>query len=184
MPVKNSYSGTLEIRPAWQLHDAGIERDSELFWRSQRLLPLTADISERHRELCVAGYDEHSLVGLTTARIRYIGFLGVKLAMVRVAVSQDRWQQHVGATLTEATRDLLQEWSLNHPQEEVLGIGSVTQVKNFPPGARLPAFRPGSRMGFVGWTANGEQFRVAWFEHATIALRRPDLPNETGTPVD
>ncbi len=184
MPAKKSYSETLEIRPAWQLCDPGIERDAELFWRSQQLLPATVDIGERLQELCITGYDGHTLVGLTTARVRYISFLGVKLAMVRVAVAQDRWRQHVGATLTEATRELLQEWSLKNPHEEVLGIGSVTQVRHFRSGARLPAFRPGSRMGFIGWTANGEQFRAAWFDHATIPLRQPGVFEGTKEPDD
>jgi hypothetical protein len=38
-------------------------------------------------------------------------------------------------------------------------------------------------MGFVGWTANGEQFRASWFDHATIPLRRPGMSTATN-PTD
>lgn len=178
MTLRHTYEAKtkFELRPAWRLKDPAIERDAELFWRKEGLLAPTADLAERLQELCLAAYDGDRLIALTTARVRYIGFLCVKLAMLRVAVASDYRKDRIGAILFAEARELLEQWSLANPAEEVLGVGTVAQVRGFAPGTRLQAFKLASRVGFIGWTANGEQMRVGWFEHATIPLRRPDVP--------
>jgi len=74
----------VELRRVLRKADPAIQRDAELFWRRERLLPRDANIGERLEELCMAGYDGDRLIELSTARIRYIDFLGVKIAMVRI----------------------------------------------------------------------------------------------------
>ena len=182
MTLKHTYEAktNIQLRPAWRRKDPVIERDAKLFWRAEQLLRATADLEARVAELCLAAYDGDTLIGLTTARVRYIGFLGVKLAMLRVAVASDKRKYRVASILQPESRELLEQWSAANPAEEVLGMGTVVQARMFGPDTRLQAFRPASRVCFIGWTANGEQMRVAWFEHATIPIRRPDVP--FGTP--
>jgi hypothetical protein len=172
------------LRPAWRRNDPAIERDAELFWRKQRLLPPTDDAGERLSELCLAGYDGDTLIALTSARIRYVEFLGVKLAMLRVAIATERRRNRIASFIQAESRELLEQWSAVNPAEEVMGMGTVGQLSADmrkliadtginPP---TPAYYPGGHLSFVGWTGNGEQMRVAWFEQGRIPLRRPEAP--------
>jgi len=183
--LRHTYQATTKFRlqPAWRLKDPAVERDAELFWRAEKLLPEPSNLEARLGELCLAAYDGDRLIALTTARIRYIDFLCVKLAMLRVAVARDYRRDRIGAILFAEARELLEQWSAANPDEDVLGVGTIAQVMGFPPDTRLQAFKLASRVGFVGWTANGEQMRVGWFEHATIPLRRPEGPirSQTGS---
>jgi hypothetical protein len=178
MTLNHTYQAKtkFKLRPAWRLKDPVVERDADLFWRKEGILPPTADLGERLQELCLAAYEGDKLIALTTARIRYIDFLCVKLAMLRVAVAKEYRKDRIGAILFAEARVLLEQWSAANPAEDVLGVGTVAQVFGFAPDTRLQAFKTASRVGFVGWTANGEQMRVGWFEHATIPLRRPTAP--------
>ena len=163
----------IELRQAWRLKDPVIERDAELFWRRELALPISADVSERLSELCLAGYDGDTLIALTTARILYVGFLGVKLAMLRVAVAADKRQNRLATVIQAEARELLEKWSAANPSEEVMGMGTITQTHAFDELGPARGFLRASHLGFVGWTANGEAMRVAWFDHGTIPRQRP-----------
>jgi len=164
----------VEIRPAWHLANPVVERDAELFWRRERILPPDLNLGQRLSEIVLAGYDGDTLVGLVTARVRFIGFLGVKLAMMRVAVASDKRQKRLATILQAEARELLEHWSAQNPAEEVMGAGTITQTRAFDNRGPARGFLRSSHLGFVGWTANGEPMRVAWFEHGTFPQRRPD----------
>jgi hypothetical protein len=179
MTLKHVHEARSEIalRPAWRLQDPVIQRDAEIFWQKERLLPKDADVPERLSELCMAGYDGNALIALTTARIRHIGFLGVKLAMLRVAIDSDKRRNRLATIIQAESRELLEQWSLANPAEEVMGMGTVTQTHAFDERGWSRGYLRSSHLGFIGWTANGEHMRVAWFEHARIPVRRPDMPS-------
>jgi hypothetical protein len=178
MTLKHYYPARTNVvaRPAWGVNDPVIERDAELFWRKERLLGPADDVGARLKELCMAGYDGDTLVAVTTARIRYIGFLGVKLAMLRVAIATEQRRSRVGTFIQAESRELLEQWSAANPAEEVMGMGTILQVADSGRNPATPAYYPSSHQSFIGWTANGEQMRVAWFEHGRIPFRRPDAP--------
>jgi hypothetical protein len=178
MTVKHEYEPRtpVEFRPAWRRADPAIERDAELFWRREGLLPAAANIGERLSELCLAGYDGEELIALTTARIRYIDFLGVKLAMLRVATASHNRKNRLATIIQAEARALLEQWSADNPAEEVMGMGTVTQTHAFDGLGPARGFLRASHLGFVGWTANGEAMRVAWFDDGTIPRQRPDTP--------
>jgi hypothetical protein len=115
-----------------------------------------------------------SLIALTTARIRFIGFLGVKLAMLRVAVASDKRQNRLATIIQAESRELLERWSADNPEQEVMGMGTVTQTRAFDERGPARDFLRSSHLAFVGWTANGEHMRVAWFEHGRVPVRRPE----------
>ena len=163
---------SVELRKAWRRSDPRIERDAELFWQKEDLLASPAAVGDRLGDLCLAGYDGDSLIALTTARIRFIDFLGTKLAMVRTATARDKRRNHLGIYMIARTRELLEQWSADNPAEEVMGMGTITQVR-VEGIERAPALHEETRLIFIGWTANGEPMRVAWFPHGTVAIRRP-----------
>ena len=166
----------VELRLAWRQGNPAIERDAELFWRREGLLPKEADVGERLRELCLTAYDGDELVAVSTARIRYIDFLSAKLAMARIATARDKRQKSVGLFLLAQTRKCLEEWSAANLQEEVMGMGTITQTRDWDERGPSPAIGRDAGTAFVGWTANNEQMRVAWFAHGTIPRRRPGPP--------
>ncbi|HVZ69197.1 MAG TPA: hypothetical protein VG891_07015 [Rhizomicrobium sp.] len=164
----------VEFRPAWRLKDAAIERDTIAFWQKEGLIPANATPEARLGELCMAGYDESGrLIAVGTAKIRHIDFLGCKLAMFRCAVARDKRRNLLASVITAHSRELLEQWSLAHPEEEVMGMGTVVQSRAIDELARRAMFRA-SRLGFVGWTPQGEQMRVAWFEHGRIPAVQPE----------
>ena len=180
MPIHDPRTN-VELRLAWRRKDPAIERDAELFWRKEQLLPKDADVGTRLGELCMAGYDGDELIALSTARIRYIDFLGVKLAMVRIATARDKRKNAVGLFLLAQTREKLEEWSAANPQEAVMGMGTITQTREWDERGPARAFGRDARLGFIGWTANNEQMRVAWFDHGTIPRQRPNAPFPSDT---
>ena len=187
MTVKHEYEPRtyIEFRRAWRRTDPEIERDAELFWRREGLLSASAHIGSRLPELCLAGYDGEELIALTTARIRYIDFLGVKLAMLRVATASHKRKNRLATIIQAEARELLELWSADNLAEEVMGMGTVTQTHAFDGLGPARGFLRASHLGFVGWTANGEAMRVAWFDHGTIPRKRPDQapapPEEFGS---
>ena len=173
------------LRPAWRLKDAAIERDAEMFWRRERLLFDPANVDSRLDEVCMAGFAGDTLIALSTAHIRYVAFLGVKLAMLRVAISADKRRNRLATIIQAESRELLEQWSANNPAEEVMGMGTVTQSRELAGRGPARAFLRSSHFGFICWTANGEPMRVAWFEHARIPEQPPEsvrpTPNRFGS---
>jgi len=167
----------VELRLAWRQNDPTIERDAELFWRKEQLLPPGTDLGQRLGELCLAGYDGDKLIAVSTARVRYIDFLGSKLAMLRVATAREMRQKNLALFLVSQSRPPLEEWSAANPQEQVMGMGTITQTHVWDEQGPRPAIGPDSGLVFIGWTANNEHMRVAWFKHATIPRQRPDQFN-------
>lgn len=162
----------VNVRLAWRQNNRAIERDAERFWINEQLLPKDADATERLGELCLAGYVGHELVALTTARIRHIDFLGVKLAMARVATAHAMRQKSLGLHMLAKSREHLEAWSAANPQEEVMGMGTITQTHAWDTRPPSHALGRDTRLAFIGWTANNEPMRVAWFAHGTFPRRR------------
>lgn len=161
------------FRPAWHLADPVIERDAEAFWRRENLLAADMPLQERMSELCMAGYDdEGALIAVSTAKIEYVGFLGCKLALFRCAVASDKRRSRLATVIMAHSREHLEQWSLAHPEEAVMGMITVTQTDAFDTRPQRGILRS-SHLGFVGWTAAGNPIRVAWFEHGRVPVHMP-----------
>jgi hypothetical protein len=88
--------------------------------------------------------------------------------MYRVLVSRDARIQDIASRLAVYSRDLLEAWSRDNPDQQVMGMGAVIQsrdlVKNIP-----EAVWPDTKLAFIGYTQEGYQMRVFWFAHATVS---------------
>jgi hypothetical protein len=157
----------LEFRAAWRRADPAIERDAAAFWATYDLLPPDSTADERFRELCIVAYDGAKVAAVSTAAIREVAFLGVRLAMFRCAVSPESRRKRLSYAMMTRAREVIEEWSAAHKEEEVMGMATVAQTNEAFLG-RGPAIFEGSRLVFVGWTEKGERMRVAWFGHATV----------------
>ena len=182
-PVSEKVHAAVELRPAWRLSDPAIERDAEIFWKREGVLGPRADVPKRLSELCMAAYVDGEVVGLTSAAIQQIDSLRCKLAMFRCAVARTIRSQRVASQLTLATRDLLEAWSRDNPDEEVLGFGCIVQSRVLVENHRWAVW-PDNHLAFVGYTPRGYPMRVYWFQHAKIAPYWPGITRDQQRPPE
>jgi GNAT superfamily N-acetyltransferase len=153
-----------ELRPAWRRDDAAIGADAIDFWRRLAILPDKVSPEARASELVAAAYKEGQLIGVTTATLDRLEFLRARLAMLRGAVDPEFRRGRVGFALALYSRDLLERWSYDHPLERVAGLGAIVESPDLIARQREP-FWPQTRFGLVGYTKDGRQIRVSWFEN-------------------
>ena len=153
-----------DLQPAWRLGDRQIEADAVAFWNRLGILPAEVKAEERARELAAVAYHDGRIVGVQTAVPARLDIVRARLAMVRSAVDPEHRRSHVGMALAVFARDLLEQWSKDHPEERLAGLGAVIEGPNLFERAREP-FWPQTRFGVVGYMPDGRQIRVSWFEH-------------------
>lgn len=158
---------TFDIRPAWRLGDAAIERDAIAFWERTSLLPPDVDPADRASELVAVAYCGDRVIGATTATLNNYGPLRARLAFLRGAVDPDFRRRQVGRTLLQVSRPLLEQWSAEHPEEKVLGLGSIVEGTEFAALRQFPV-SPDGQLILVGYLDDGRQIRVSWFAHARV----------------
>jgi hypothetical protein len=160
-------SDTLTIRPAWRLGDGEIELAARAFWRRLNILPAGVRPEDRVKELCSVAFLNGEVAGLSTTVIEPVPFLRSRLAMLRVAVDPAHRRRLIAVELTRHTGDHLEQWSLDHPAEDVKGLAAILQSSAFQAHQKSPVW-PRSGLVLVGYTTDGQQFRVRWFNHAVV----------------
>ena len=162
----------LVLRAAWRKGDPAIERDAQLFWRANDAMQEDADIEMRLAGLCAGAYQDERLVGIATAAVRTIASLRCKLAMYRTFVERGLRNRQIASKLGVFSRDLLEAWARDHPEEQVVGMGAVIQSRVLV--EKVPfAVYPETKLAFIGYTQEGYQMRVYWFAHARISTYWP-----------
>lgn len=154
----------VDFRPAWRLDDPQIEADAVDFWRRINILPPGIEPEERAKELICVAYKEGRIVGVHTARLGQVELVRARLAMLRSAVDPAYRTGRVSFGLSMYARDILERWSIANPDEKLAGMGAVIESKELAGREKQP-FWPNTRFGVVGYTAEGRQIRVSWFEH-------------------
>ena len=168
---------SLELLAVWRRRDPNVERDAEIFWRERMVFGSDTSIAERLNELCVVAYErEHgNLIAVSTAGLRQIDFLASRVAMFRCTITPEYRGRRLSYDLMTRAREVIEEWSAVNPGENVKAMATIAQTQE----AHLndaPGVFDGSGLTFVGWTANGERMRVAWFKHARIPRFPPWMP--------
>lgn len=153
-----------DLRPAWRLADPRIEADAIDFWTRLAILPPGVTPEERARELAAVGYKDGRLVGIVTAVPGRLEQVRARVAMIRGAVDPEHRRSRLAFALTLGARALLEQWSKDHPEEKLAGLGAVVESPDLLARAKEP-FWPTTRFGLIGYTPEGRQLRVSWFEH-------------------
>lgn len=151
------------LRPAWQLRDRGIEQDAVAFWRRLGNLPADVTPEERATEAVVAAYQGGRMIGVATAALEVLPQVRARLAMMRASVDPEFRRGHVSAAMGISARALLESWSADNPEECLAGIGGIVESPDLAIVQRMP-YWPWPRMNLIGFTADGRQIRVSWFE--------------------
>jgi hypothetical protein len=156
-----------ELRPAWRLGDAAIERDALAFWEALGILPEGVRPEVRASELTAAAYQGDRLVGVASASLARIEALRGRFAMLRAAIDPEHRRGRVATDLAVLSRELIERWSLEHPEEKILGLGALVESPHLKERARQP-YWPQTRLGLIGFVPDGRQIRVSWFAHARL----------------
>ena len=170
-PQRPILDGTAELgvewRTAWKQADTAIEADAKSLWRQLSLLPGGVDPDLRADELVSAAYADGALVAVSTAFVREIEFLRARFAMFRCVVSPDFRGHSVARKIAGHSREVLEQWSYEHPELAVKGMATVVQNADIMAKSRGAIWRT-SGLTLVGYTDEGEPIRVAWFDHAVV----------------
>ena len=155
----------LDLRAAWRREDPELVRDAIAFWERLAILPPDVTPEDRARELAAGAYRDGRLVGVTTATISSYPPLRAKFAFMRVAVGPEERRSLASTALTVFTRDIVEQWSADHPEERVLGLAAIIESEDLRQRQRDPVWE-NTRLNLVSFLRDGRQIRVAWFAHA------------------
>lgn len=151
------------LRPAWRLNDARIEADAIAFWTRLNILPRGVRPEERARELIAVAYKDDAIVGVHSATIGYLEQVRSRLAMLRSAVDPAYRRSRVSMALSLYSRALLERWARDNPAERLGGLGAIVESQQLAERGKEP-YWPQTRFILAGYTGDGRQIRVSWFE--------------------
>ena len=157
----------LDLRLAWRRDDRDIERDAIAFWERLAILPPDVKPADRAKELAAAAYQDGRLVGVSTVSLHRYEPLRGRFAFYRCAVEPEQRRTLAATALTAVTRDRIEQWSAEHPEERVLGLAAIIESTELVQRQRYPLWE-NSRLNLAGYLADGRQLRVAWFAHARV----------------
>jgi hypothetical protein len=153
----------------WQAGDLQTQALVIAFWREHKLLPRGEDPRARAAQICVVATEENRLVGVSTIQVRTLAHLRAKIAMFRCAVVPEHRRGGLAGALTVRSRDILEQWAMDNPEHQIMGLGCVVQGAELEP-KQYQTVWPLSGMSLVGYDGNGHQLRVVWFKNARLSI--------------
>lgn len=166
-PLDGAATDGIVYRTAWRRSDQVLRAKAKALWRELGILPPGADPEERADQLCVAAFDGEQLAGVCTAVIDTLPQVRQKIALLRMLVAPAWRDRRISRQLTNAAYDVLERWSLDHPEAALMGTGVIVQNPDLH-AHRTFAISPTTGLALIGYTRGGERIRVAWFPHAQI----------------
>lgn len=151
----------------WRKPDAKVREDAKALWARLKALPPDIDPEARADELCVVAYVGDQLAAVSTAELARLDFLRQRFAFWRVLVAPEFRRNALSREIQGRSRQALEAWSVDHPEENVLGMATIVQNERVLALPRRAIWRS-SGLALVGYTDKNEQIRVAWFDHALV----------------
>ncbi len=154
-----------EIRfvPAWRRDDPNIRDDAFALWDRLKVLPAGVTPEVRAREICAAAYEGDRLIGLSSAAIVLYPPLRQNFAFTRVLVDPEQRRRTLARQFILQSRDILQAWAKVHPEAALAGLAAIITV---PRMLDKPVAESG--LALVGYTPEGYEVRVIWFDHFRV----------------
>lgn len=161
---KDPYSLTFDN--VWKRGDADIEAEIIALWKNNQLLPAGSDPVKRAKQVVYTIRNaENRIVGVTTAFPEYAKLLRNHVFMFRCFIEKDYRVPGLLTKITVMTRDFLNELSRTF-QPPCIGMMSIVENTRINE-HRLPVYK-GGEMIFIGYTPNGRQMRIYYFDGALI----------------
>ncbi len=159
--------GGIVFRSLWGLDDPKARQDAKNFWLREGVTPEFIDL--RINELCAIAYDGDDPVAVATAQIAYAASLRNKFFRYRCMVASHFRQRDMAWRISSYAFKQLQDWSLQHPEEKILGLMLYIETDKFAVPQREPVREHlGMTLNFVGYSPKGQQVRIVWFDHAKL----------------
>ncbi|MFN4354125.1 hypothetical protein [Parvibaculum sp.] len=156
--------GKIKYVSGWRKRDGKLERDAIALWKEHGVLPAGVTPESRAREICCLAYDGNRLAGISTVDIQpYRPLLNKRFGFLRVFTAPEFEQQEIAIGLAVEGRRILEEWSIANPEEQLFGMAAVYQS---PKLGRYPVGKSG--LTLAGFTPEGHQLRIAWFNHLPL----------------
>lgn len=151
---------TFDYRRVWQRHDRRVMDDAIEMWAREGVLPGDVPPERRAEELVIAIYAGDEIAGCLTADIHILPRFHERFAFCRSFVAP-AWR---GRRLTDRLmidgHEELGRWSQAHPGEKLAGCAAIYENRLLGKSPVEP-----SGLCLVGYTPQGKQLRVLWFEH-------------------
>lgn len=157
--------------PAWQKNNPALEADAIGFWKAHDMLPAGVDPAARAKDLCGLLRKEGKVIAVSTATIRHMPRFRCRMALYRCAAAPSMRRRPHSKPITEGSRDLLERWALDHPEEKVMAMAAVVESTLLL--RQMPSVFWPSGLVFAGYTPGGQPLYVSWFRHATTAPGTP-----------
>jgi len=153
-----------DLHPAWRRDNKQFEQDAVDFWRRLGLLPADVDPEARARELAAVAYKDGRLVAVTTLAIGRLEQVRARIAMLRAATDPEHRRGHAANALAIYTREIIERWAGEHPDEKIGGMGAVIESPNLRGWEKQPLW-PTTQLSLIGHTRDGRQIRLYWFRN-------------------
>jgi hypothetical protein len=155
---------------AWRKSDPDLVRDAKAFWHGIGVVMTPEETEQRASELCALAYADGKVAAVSTASPYFYPLLRTRFAYYRTMVAPEFRQQVLASRLCVYSRDLLETWSREHPEEGLMGLFIVLQAEEFIKGRRHTpiTMQLSLQMVLVGLTREGHHMRIVWFDNATV----------------
>ncbi len=117
------------FKPAWRKNNPALEADAIAFWRKSKFLPKGVAAEERAKELCGLVYRDGEVIAVSTITIQKMPRFRCRIAMYRCAASPSFRRSPYSLQVTNESRALMEQWSLEHPEEGVMGLAAAIESK-------------------------------------------------------
>lgn len=156
--------GGFDIRIAWQRNDSRIEADAIAMWTRLGILPPEVKPEARAKQLAAAAYSDGRIAAVATGVAEHIDFLRARFLVVRTMTVPEFRRTHAQLALALPTMKMFEEWAKANPEEKIAGLIAFVEPGAWGQAARMPR---GPHFGWtlVGYTNDGKQVRVVWFDH-------------------
>ena len=156
------------ILTLWQRRCPAAVEDVKVLWNRLGALPQGVSAQERAHELCAAAYCDGGLAAVSTVHFGSLPSLPYcRLGFLRILVAPEHRVEGIALKLCLFSRSVLEEWSKDNPKEKLLGMAAIIESPALAERNKQPLW-PQTGLNLAGYTAKGQQLRIAWFAHARL----------------
>ena len=159
----------IERRIAWKRDDPALRHDAQTGWDALNAV-FPREREDRLKELVAVAYDAGKPVGTCTARAIEYKVLRTHVFYLRATIQPGPQHNDIFLHLLSAAKAALESWAGAHPDERLKGILVMFDNDGFDTLYPEPVLR---RLDFelilTGYTDEGRQIRVLWFDDAKLA---------------
>lgn len=157
---KMAEAETVDYRRVWHRQDRSAMNDAIAMWKREGILPADTSPERRAEEMVIAIYAGDEIAGCLTADIQILPRMREKFAFCRSFIAP-AWR---GKRLTDRLmidgHEELCRWSKAHPGEKLAGCAAIYENRVLGNNPVEP-----SGLCLIGYTPQGQQLRVLWFDH-------------------